>query len=60
MSVYRTADGSVADNLFNIDCVSGVCHFWGSDVWLVIVSELEDTGGSLYPFQLLPELEWDE
>ena len=60
MSVYRTADGSVADNLFNIDCASGVCHFWGSDAWLVIVSELEDTGGSLYPFQLLPELEWDE
>jgi prepilin-type N-terminal cleavage/methylation domain-containing protein len=60
MSVYRTTEGSVADNLFNIDCVSGVCHFWGSDAWLVIVRELEDTGGSLYPFQLLPELEWDE
>jgi hypothetical protein len=60
MSILRDTDGSVPDNLFNIDCVSGFCHFWGSDAWLVIVSELSDTGSDMYPYQLQPELEWDE
>ena len=59
MSIYRTNDGHVADNLFNIDCVTGVCHFWGGDAWLVLVSELSEAG-DMYPFQLSPELEWDD
>ena len=59
MSVYKTKEGSVNDNLFNIDCVSGLCHLWGGDTLLVLVSELT-AGGDLYPYQLLPELEWDD
>ncbi len=59
MSIYRTNDGHVADNLFNIDCVTGVCNFWGGDAWLVIVSELSEAG-DMFPYQLHPELEWDE
>ena len=60
MSVYRTSEGHVNDNLFGIDCVSGVCHFWGGDTWLMLVSELSDSGGTLYPYQLLPTIEWDD
>jgi len=59
MSVYRTNEGYVSDNLFGIDCVSGVCHFWGGDTWLVLVSELSHVG-DMYPYQLLPVLEWDD
>ena len=60
MSVYRDSNGQVPDNLFNIDCVTGVCSFWGGDSWLVLVSELEDAGSDLYPYMLHPELEWDD
>jgi len=59
MSIYRSSEGYVNDNLFGIDCVSGVCHFWGGDTWLVLVSELAPAG-SMYEYQFLPELEWDE
>jgi len=59
MSVYRTSEGHVSDNLFNIDCVSGACNFWGGDTWLVLVSELSPSG-DVFPYQLMPELEWDD
>ena len=59
MSVYRTSDGSVNDNLFNIDCVTGVCHLWGGDTWLVLVSELSPAG-NLYQYMLNPEIQWDD
>ncbi len=59
MSIYRTSEGHVPDNLFNIDCVSGLCHFWGGDTWLVLVSELTP-GGDTYEYQLNPVLEWDD
>lgn len=59
MSVYRTNEGHVSDNLFGIDCVTGVCHFWGGDTWLMLVSELTEAG-DMYPYQLLPEIEWDD
>ncbi|MDP7006194.1 MAG: type II secretion system protein [Phycisphaerales bacterium] len=59
MSVYRTSEGHVSDNLFNIDCVTGVCNFWGGDTWLVLVSELTEAG-DMFPYQLMPELEWDD
>jgi prepilin-type N-terminal cleavage/methylation domain-containing protein len=52
---YTDANGSVADNLFNVDCTTGVCDFYGNDIWLVIVSDL--TGP---PTQPIPELEWDD
>ncbi len=58
-SIYRTSEGHVQDNMFNIDCVSGFCHFWGADSWLVLVSELQP-GGDLYEYQLQPTLEWDD
>lgn len=58
-SVYSTDDGYVSDNLFNIDCVTGFCHFWGGDSWLVLVSELSPAG-DMYEYQLAPELEWDD
>jgi len=60
MSVYRTSEGAVNDNLFGIDCVSGICHFWGGDTWLLLVSELTESGSDLYPYQLLPTIEWDD
>jgi len=60
MSVYRSNEGHVNDNLFNIDCVSGVCHPWGGDTWLNLVSELTESGGTLYPYQLNFEIEWDD
>ena len=64
MSVYKTKDGSVNDNLFNIDCVPvkgapNICHFWGGDTLLVLVSELT-AGGNLYPYHLNAEFEWDD
>jgi len=59
MSVYKTKDGAVNDNLFNIDCVSGMCHLWGGDTLLVLVSELSEAG-DLYPYMLNPEMEWDD
>ena len=59
MSIYRTIDGHVIDNIFNIDCVTGVCHLWGGDSFLTIVSEL-DEAGEMYPYMLNPEMEWDE
>ncbi len=60
MAIYTTTEGSVMDNIFNIDCVSGLCHFWGGDTWLVLVSELTDSGSTTYPYQLDPELQWDD
>ena len=59
MSVYKTQEGAVNDNLFNIDCVSGMCHLWGGDTFLVLVSELSEAG-DLYPYMLNPEMEWDD
>ena len=59
LSVYKTSEGQVSDNIFGIDCVSGLCHFWGSDSWLVLVSELTPAG-DMYELQLLPELQWDD
>jgi len=58
-SVYRTTDGHVMDNIFGIDCVTGVCNFWGGDTWLVLVSELSPAG-EMFPYQLFPELQWDD
>ena len=58
-SVLKTSDGSVNDNLFNIDCVTGVCHLWGNDTLLVLVSELQE-GGELYPYHLFPTMQWDD
>ena len=59
MSIYRTSEGHVPDNLFGIDCVTGVCHFWGGDTWLMLVSELAESG-DMYPYQLMPTIQWDE
>jgi len=58
-SIYRTSEGHTMDNIFNIDCVTGFCHMWGGDTFLVLVSELTE-GGDLYPFQLNAELQWDD
>ena len=54
-SIYRTHDGQVLDNIFGIDCVSGVCNFYGGDSWLVLVSELSGD-----PLQPNLTLEWDD
>ncbi|MDP7009054.1 MAG: prepilin-type N-terminal cleavage/methylation domain-containing protein [Phycisphaerales bacterium] len=54
-SIYRTSDGQTPDNLFNIDCVTGVCNFYGGDTWLVLVSEL--SGDVSEPNVTL---EWDD
>jgi prepilin-type N-terminal cleavage/methylation domain-containing protein len=40
---YSDGQGTVADNLFNVDCTSGACDFYGGDCWLVIVYEMQDT-----------------
>ncbi len=53
--IYRDSNGQTPDSLFNVDCTSGVCDFWGGDTWLVIASEL--TGS---PDQPVPTLEWDD
>jgi hypothetical protein len=58
-SIYRTSEGHTNDNIFNVDCVTGVCHLWGADTWLVMVSELQDAG-TMYPYMLNPEQEWDD
>jgi prepilin-type N-terminal cleavage/methylation domain-containing protein len=52
---YDDGGGSVADNLFNVDCSSGTCDFYGGDCWLVIVSEMSDSAET-------PNitLEWDK
>ena len=54
---YSDADGSVADNLFNVDCTSGSCDYYGGDIWLVILSilsgsEADPIGGK--------DLQWDD
>ena len=55
-SVYPTGE---MDNLFD-SCLNGVCNPWAGDSWLVLVSELNDTGGDMFPFMLSPTLEWDD
>jgi hypothetical protein len=57
-SVYETFEGKTNDNIFNIDCVTGICNFWGGDTWLIQVSELTEVG-TQFPYQLNPELQWD-
>ncbi len=54
-SIYRTSAGQTMDNLFNIDCVSGVCNFYGGDIWLVLATNF--TGDPVTPNVTL---EWDD
>ena len=54
--VYPTGE---MDNIFDA-CLNGLCNPWAGDSWLVLVSELNDTGGDLFPFMLNPTLQWDD
>ena len=55
-SVYPTGE---MDNLFDC-CLNGLCNPWAGDSWLVLVSELSDTGGDMFPYMLSPTLQWDD
>jgi len=39
----------VPDSLFNIECTSGVCDFWGADTWMVIYTSIEPTDNADQP-----------
>mgnify|MGYP002849613415 CR=1 FL=1 len=55
-SLYPTGE---MDNIFDC-CLNGVCNPFAEDSWLVLVSELNDTGGTLFPYMLSPTLQWDD
>ena len=62
MCVYRKGGCGEPDNLFFNDCdpcPPNLCHFWGGDTWLTLVSELTE-GGDVYPYHLTPVIEWDD
>jgi hypothetical protein len=62
MSVYQKGGCNIPDNLFFNDCdpcPPNLCHLWGGDTWLVLVSDLSPAG-DMFPYMLTPVLEWDD
>lgn len=54
---YTDGDGTVPDNLFNLDCAGVACDQSGGDVWLVIYTQVEDNPNWPVP---MTSVQWDD
>ena len=54
---YTDSGGTVPDNLFNVDCSSGQCDWWGGDIFLVLYPNFN--AGS-HPMDQVPAFQWDD